>query len=662
MKQITQRRHLWILLMFMLLAAAVRLPRLGNVDLRGDEIELYEYLRRGMTVVQYLQLHVRDFAMGRQLPVPRTATCAFIRLLDLEVSQFTVRLPFAIVGILIVPALWLFGKYAWDQRFGYILAFMGAINPYNIYWSRTAHIYAFPMLFVTLTAAYAASAARSTLSGDALKLRHTVLACLYSVLACYSHMSAWPAVVLLWGFVLGLHYWLKLRGKPVPAIAAVWIAFSIWAFLMLPWVILFLGGLRAAMETTIYKESRKTNINPVARLSGMWRIPFLMTWGWGRRSVMTIGLTVCGVVGGLRSRTDRSRTLTVILFGAVIFVLASVMMSTGFHSFRYYLPLWLVFLSLSGAGLILIAGKLGSVERFHGKLKEKTWLVALGGCLLAAMINPVKCLIMLPGNTMPFSRVSQWFDANLPKNTPVVGTGGHQLMIQWRPYFPTNVYLTYTLPDAGMEFWLKHRWRDTARDFVLKFPDTAVFEHGRSYDHLPGVGPWTWPRQYFRRHVTITNEEALALRKMGLGPGMDYYNIATNQIITEIFFNLPRDVVDMARDAGKSSTVLWGDGWKYAKTRDYRDWRVLQDRAVINAYNLTSNSLDAVIIIRGVAVGGSKRVRTSRGSERVFAAGQFVEWRTNGVQLKPGCTRISLVDGSWSKKRIPLFVERIDML
>ncbi|MBI3985689.1 MAG: hypothetical protein HY343_02120, partial [Lentisphaerae bacterium] len=188
-------RFEWYGVLLLVVAAAfLRFYELGRMDTRGDEVELLEFMQAKYQPAQYWNFTWEAFKTNRQMPLPRVSTCALIRLFRMDDSLIAIRLPFAVIGTLTIPALFLLGLYLGHKRLAWTLAALGAINPYNIFWARFAHVYAFPMLFVTLTVAFFAAILRSVSRGEMPQRKHLVLAALSSILAAYSHMSTWPAV------------------------------------------------------------------------------------------------------------------------------------------------------------------------------------------------------------------------------------------------------------------------------------------------------------------------------------------------------------------------------------------------------------------------------------------------------------------------------------
>ncbi|MCG2661420.1 MAG: hypothetical protein L6437_14390 [Kiritimatiellae bacterium] len=257
-------------------------------------------------------------------------------------------------------------------------------------------------------------------------------------------------------------------------------------------------------------------------------------------------------------------------------------------------------------------------------------------------------------------------DTNLPKGTPVLVDRWLEPWNEMLACKPSNVILTFTIPNEPMEVLLKYNWPQTVKDFFRKYPDAAYLELAK---RSPVDGQlWDWPRQYFRRHVVFTNKEAFALGKLDLMPmpGMRKSGQLLSQVVTELFYNTREDAVEQARSAGQQALACYGPGWGYVKLwqqfRDFRDWRVLEDKAALDVYKLTPQTNTVTLLIRGMSANGGKRVRFGMLSQADFQNLQLAEWRIEHVPLKPGLNQFILTDALWSVAKIPLLVDQVEVV
>jgi hypothetical protein len=65
-------------------------------------------------------------------------------------SEFAVRLPSLVAGVMLVPALRWVGEVVYDRRTGWIAACLAAIAPFCVWYSQEARMYSLFMLFATI--------------------------------------------------------------------------------------------------------------------------------------------------------------------------------------------------------------------------------------------------------------------------------------------------------------------------------------------------------------------------------------------------------------------------------------------------------------------------------------------------------------------------------
>jgi hypothetical protein len=388
--------------------------------------------------------------------------------------------------------------------------------------------------------------------------------------------------------------------------------------------------------------------------------------------VATLGLLLAGIIGGLFSFRWRGTVLAALVVGLIIFGFMSLMMSNAGNLFclRYYNPLWSVFNLLGGLGLLVLAEGIAARAQAAGwKTFPAGYAAAgLGGILVAFMALPIYWILNLPGNPMPYSMINRWMDAHLAKGTLVIVDRWLEPWNEMKYHAPSNVVATFTVPAEPMEVFLKYNWRETVKQFFAKYPDGAFLDLTKSSGlcERPEVGYWDWPREHFARHVVFTNEQALALRRALLAPEESYYSADTNRVIAHLYYNTQEDAVNQARAAGASTLVLYGPGWGYEKLwrqlGDFRDWRELGDKAVLEIYNFTPQTNSVTLLIGGMAVNGSKRVIIGTLGQADFHHLKPVELRREHVPLNPGLNQLVLSDPLWSVTRIPLLVDRVEVV
>ena len=664
-------RRLLILLVILALAAFLRLAWLGDVDIRGDEVTYFLDLRDGVDVGDYLAKHFENFGSDRQMPVPRVLGAAVIQFLGLDVTAWSIRLPFALAGLATIPIFWLLGwqlcrlrAQCWQdfpeaEGLAMILALLAAINPFHIYWSRTAHIYVFPMFFLTLALACAAGWVHALVVGREMQregrlwLAGVVLG---TVLASYSHMSAWIASGLLWYVLLGC--WLRRHNPPWgfpirPWPRALIAGGGLFVLSLLPWAWKFVRALAADQYDPVWDEVT----NPLNHFSAMWRIPFIMTWGGDWRSVLTLVLPLAALALGWRD--GRWKVLLRLLAASLIVLFAALSLAqvSGFFAFRYYVPLWPLLLLLSGLGILLLAERL--------VLPRGPLLLGLVLVMSPALVD----LLQLRGNPVELRRLVKTLDENFAADTPALVNGMNVVLFELRPYPSEKVIPTFTVQDIGFAMWSENNWRGSAEEFLRKFPDAVLVQQGRNFYEPNAAGPWDFPESFFANEIVLRNEPALRLRHRMLGGSTDFYtgSVENSRAVTRIFYNRVDDILARAKQDGRESLVLYGEGWNYFKPEDLSDWRVLRKKASLVVHNLNDNPTDVQLVLSGIAPMGRKKVRVMAeqdGFSKVVAKetlSSFEEpftWRFT-VNAQPGPNVIELIDEHYDFGMTPLLVSSL---
>jgi hypothetical protein len=474
-------------------------------------------------------------------------------------------------------------------------------------------------------------------------------------------MSSWPFAGLLWALIMGLL--IAQRNEPFARAAArgLGLAFGLWILALLPWIFMFMTALFTARESFLGGAG-------FADFLTMWRLPFVMTWGGGwPRGIVTVGLLSAGIAGGLVAARWRIFTVGLLGFSLALFGALSVFMGlgSGFFQMRYYTPLWVVFNLIAGLGVLLLSERIAGMVQRRGRksFRAEHAMIVLCAVIAFCALAPVYWILSLPGNPTPYTMINRWMDANLPKGTLVIVDRWFEPWNEMKYHAPSNVVATFTIPSEPYENMMKYNWPRTVKNFFKQFPDSAYLEMCKT---SPTIGrPWDWPRRHFRRHIALTNAPALALRRAVLAPD-GWYEANLSRLVVDVFYNTREDVVEQARADGQAAPAFYGAGWGYVKLwqqfRDFRDWRVLEDKAALEVYNLTPQTMSVTILLRGMTVNGAKRVRFGMLGQADFQNLQLAEWRIENVPLNPGLNRFVLTDALWSVAKIPWLVDRVEVM
>ena len=657
----TERRGslTWLALAAVVLAAAFfRLYDLGLSALRGDTILLWSMAQRHVPPSLLITKWFEVSGAAGQMPMPAFLMQAFLSFVNWNVSLFTLRLAFAVFGILTVPVAFFAGRRFQGDAFGLVLAALLAVNSFHVATSREAYFYA-TMVFGNFLFFWATAALVERLwKGELLGAKDLALLAVALFFCGYSQITGLiicaTGAVLFFGLLIYRQKRSPVFNRNLLSLIVVYTTVLL-PILFVPW------GLKPLLAQIGAAKAVATQVSAMSGQNlwtGLIQVVEQFLWGWTVPGLILLGgVVVAAAFAFWRRRDRRIAWLAYFVVMQVIMFAMSRSASGANYESRYLsgtLPFLLAFITY---GLLYFPSSLLGSRARSGVARGMT--IAFCAIALIPSLYPAYLQTQLTGKPAPYFELVRWTDSNLPQGTPVLVDRWFEPWNELKAHPTTNVFFTFTVPNEPVETYIRSRWRETAQAFFAKYPEAAYLEIAKSYWEVPGVGPWNWPREHFARHVAITNEAGLKLRRMGLANRGDFYAATTNRTIVEIFYNTREDLVMQARAQGRKTMVLFGPGWGYTKTQDFKDWRALEKEAAIEVYNLTDTPADVMLRIRAVAPNGSKRVESATMDAHDFSVGRMEEWDIGPVSLAPGLTKLALRDPFWTDGGVPLLVDTI---
>lgn len=210
--------HIWIL-MIILLAAALRLFHLGGQSLWRTEA--WNYVYASVPFTNSLKMLVAD-------NVSPSPDLLILRLyLTMGKSEIIVRFPSVILGILSVAAIYRLGRLVKNHRLGLLSALLLTLNPFHLWYSQEARMYAM-VIFFTLGSTYFFLRA---VEEDTWKLWAGLV--FSSMLAYCTHYFALQLALVQFVFIL-------CRFRMMHRVFRKWVICQVLAFLpLIPWLIAY---------------------------------------------------------------------------------------------------------------------------------------------------------------------------------------------------------------------------------------------------------------------------------------------------------------------------------------------------------------------------------------------------------------------------------------
>jgi len=640
--------------------AFFRLAYLGMSALRADTITFWNICGRPITLGAIFGDWLKLMGVTGQFPFPMAFTKWFLDVFHLPLTFFTLRLPSALWGILTVGLAFGLGRALAGVKAGLLLALLTALNPLHIQISREAYYYA-PLVAGAYLSTWALVLAFDHYRrGKPLPASFQVINGVGFFLLTYSQPTGWSLALLTTvGIVIFLGLADRKAGKLTSGTVIALVVFGVLGVPLLTcgWALkhLIMNATGPAKEAAL--KALAVQHGGVGVLT--WRLVTSFAWGstlpGAVVSLAAVGLGLAAV--GRQRRTNPHLVLLPILLAVGFGLYLLFRGSTGAtYSARYLAALLPVYLSVLSLGLIE-AGRLGPRLRAGGAM------VSAGGVIAALavgwLVYPGWLCVRLTGKPTPYKEIVRWMDTHMPAGSLVLVDRWYEPWNELRVHASTNVFFTFTVPNEPVDVFLKADWRKTAREFFARFPRAGYLEITKEYWDVPEVGPWDWPRRYFKRHVVFANRAGLALRRLGLASREDFYAADTNRLVVEFFYNRLEDILAKAREAGLKELVLYGDGWKYTKTKDYHDWRVFEQHADLLVFNLSDGPRTLFLELRGAAMGGAKDISGPGGIKHTFPAGKMEVWRVGPFRARPGESVLTLRDPLWTLGKVPLLVDGV---
>ena len=608
------------------LAAGLRFADLSRSAVRSDEINFLNYVERNQSLVDLWKTP----PWFNQIPLADSVPIVWARLTRQAAGEAVIRQPFALLGWLTVAfgALWATRRRGLGA--GVLLGAWLAILPFHVYHSREAYYYVLAMLFASGLAWRGADFAVRLKAGGRLRAREYAEWTAWALLACMSHMSVWVVAGVAWLLLAG-------AGWAGPAAAgrkrhglAMGLVTAALALGMVRWV------LRALYEMKRAAADPSAHIGSAFDFVGPRVLPF---FAGGANAVgiaiLAAALAAAGWVFWTgRGRPGRAdplyRAVTWMAFGGLAgsYLYITAVGGGDKAKLAYFaanLPACLAFAAFSfdrafsGAG----AGRRLALD------------AGLAAAIVALLAAPAAQVVRLEGKTTAYRALRAWLDANLAPGDAVVVDRWYEPWNEMARYAPSNVFVTFTVPDEPYDNYVGYHWRKTTQTAFERNGAQAFIRIARNHEKRAGL--WTWPEKWFAHRAVVTNAAGAWLRDTGFAPMEEFYS-ETNRVETEIFYDTHADVAARARAAGQDAVWFFGAGWRLFKPwqqGDFSDYRVLEGAGELEIHNLRDEPLQLAGEVFAVAMGGEQRVRIGELAPLAFPEGRL-ERRTFALDLPPG--------------------------
>jgi len=649
-------RTVYILLALIILAGAwLRLTDLGLAAMGPDRMEIWKTMNRDISVQQLLD-DPHKFTGWFFFPLTLVSTRLFLDVFSLDPTFANVRLPFAIWGILAIPVAFGCGRRISGATGGLLFSLLIALHPYTIQMSRECYFHPSTLLgalFSLWTILWAIQYFRN--ETKLTILFHVVNTCGFFLLV-HNRAIGWP-LALLQALIIGGGLLVEcIRTKKISsqiigvaacyAIVGIPVVFSKWG---LP--LMFSEEYRAATQMIHGKG-----------------VPFFVpetwlriyaSWGWGNTWLRGGFTALIALGGGWALFANPQKRLLQVSAGVMLlsFLLCSYASTrTGFPmTSRYATTTSVFFLFFLSSGILFLADRLCTALHNQPPALKKTAAVILPAIALVLLLRPAWLCTRTTGEPDPYSQIAEWGDEYLPMGTPILCDRYFTPWNEFSVNAPENVKFMSTVPNEPLERYQTGNWQGSAMEFFSNNPD-AVFYEQRMYWRK--IGPWKWPHTFFAHKKTFVDEAKLELAQLGLAFRITGHEDPRERLTTTLYYNTRDDLLKKAAQQGVQILALYGTGWEYMKTRDFRDWRGMRSEATIDVINLSEEPSTIDLNLIGAVAGKSKRIQIEQTTKHLFG-GKEATWKFP-LHLNAGETKTVKLR-SLGEKQTPLLLKRIDV-
>lgn len=277
----------------------------------------------------------------------------------------------------------------------------------------------------------------------------------------------------------------------------------------------------------------------------------------------------------------------------------------------------------------------------------KPAMLASSILLMGLLLYPAIQTVRIEGKPTPYYALRSWLDTNLAPGDTALIDRWYEPWNEMKLYAPSNVFVSFTVPDEPLENYLKFNWRKVTQTAIENNEAQAFIRICRN--HEKELGLWRWPEFWFTHRAVVTNTSAIWLRDSGFAPQEEFYKAASRMEI-EIFYDTHQDIANRSKTNGPPNLVFFSGGWQVYKPwqqGDWNDYHVLppNKQAKLEIWNVTDRIQAARLNINAIASGGSVSLRLNNTPPVIFP-GNRRSSKEVPVELPPGPSSYSVQNSS----------------
>jgi len=638
-----EKRFRWIFFSILLAGILLRLVMLGRASYMIDEINIVRDAVAQESFGDIFRSELERFNWYHRLPFAMVVIRAAAQSIGYTGNfppEWIARLPFALMGIGMLPLMYLLGRSLRDRTLGLWCMFLATISVYATFYAREAYDYAMVMFCVTGVLWSGIELVKWAGTEEKINWRVTIAYMIFSAGLLQSHLSGllflgpFNALMVIG---VGLFYgWDRLLKGNRPFY---WLmTFGVAYLLFLPFLLSLLGG---GFETTEHPMARRFSIAAFPALLGRM--------GWGESWFVLIPFSaffIAGLVVALRKKDameNRPQYILIAIALVLYFIIQSWMLRVSRFETRYYSSIFPILILFAAIG----------IEWAVARASQK-WPKAKPGLLRGVVAVPVTLwlsvslwsVLTLDCRGYNYKGIANWIMEHVPQNGIYAFYNIYELRGVPNVYPTPGRFGTSVAAWSSGEDYERVNPPLRALQFFSRFP-LAFFVEIAPDDLLApetGVDPIDRDR-VLARHVWLEDRSWDRLMSLQTFPPGAVQLNATNAHRVLISYNDKNDLGKLALRSGRKFYHYFGPEWQYTRDGRMNDFRVALESGTIFAGNATQEDQMANLVLHCAGVPNGCRLSIfspdgRRLLDKKIVPAQFTQVKVDNVLLKRGMTAL----------------------
>lgn len=628
------RVSLILFIVILLFGTLLRVLWLGKASYQIDELATMQMWQSDKSFSDVMDHALRDLHWNHRMPLLPLINHFMMNTFKYAGAlppEWLARLPFALLGVLTLPFMYLIGRAVRNQITGMWCMFLTAFSIFAVFYSREAYDYSLLIFFSAGTLWAGIRLVQTNIANGKIDWPRAAAYMFFSTLLLQTHLCGLlflaPFNVLMMVVLIRYGGWDKiLHGyRPLYWLAAFGTPFVVFS----PFLLRLMGGYTSADRAPLVKRFSGEVFPAVFGRMGWGQLPWTL--------LPFLAFVLVSIIVGVSTlkRNKRWEIVALVALAVAYFAAQSWMLRVSRFEIRYYSPFFPILMVFAAVGIESSVLWISA----HAKNRHAGLLRAGVAAVLLLWLAPslwAVCTLTCRGAN--YKSVAEWVNRNIPPH----GIYSFYNMGEMRAV--PSVYPTPGLIPTSVAYWSQEDVKPhlRAESLFTRFP--LIYFVTFAADGLlpPKATPPLVPLdRLFLRHEWLEDKAWDTLHRLATAPTGDTQEGATNLHRAFIYYNQPEDLPKLAVSRGKKYYHDYGPEWQFIMDRQMNHWKVASQTATLNIVNLGDKSSRVDVILQAFAPpsGCQCSVYSADGKsllDRANVAAQFQRLAVTNVVLEPG--------------------------